>query len=87
MKYMSRITAALALLVTLALNPAAADEKPADGAAKTAQAETAASNRELAREANEQAAAKAIEAVLADTRLDLDIRLIGPTSIKIASDR
>jgi hypothetical protein len=87
MHHTSRITAALALLVTLALNPAAADENPADDAAKAAQTETAANNRALAREANEQAAAKAIEAVLAETRLDLDIRLIGPTSIKIASDR
>ena len=42
---------------------------------------------EQAKRANEAAAESAIATVLADTRLDLDIRLIGPTSVKIASDR
>lgn len=37
--------------------------------------------------ANENAAERAVEAVLSDVKLDLDIRLIGPTSVKIASDR
>lgn len=37
--------------------------------------------------ANTEAVVKAVEAVLAETRLDLDIRLIGPTSVKIASER
>ena len=39
---------------------------------------------EQAREANETAAREAAEAVRTATRLDLDIRLIGPTSITIA---
>jgi hypothetical protein len=42
---------------------------------------------EQAKRANEAAAESAIATVLADTRLDLDIRLMGPTSVKIASDR
>ena len=42
---------------------------------------------ERAREANEAAAKKAAEAVVDSTRLDLDIRLIGPTSVKIAGER
>ena len=42
--------------------------------------------RELARQATENAAEAAIRAVTASNRLDLDIRLIGPTSKKIAGD-
>jgi len=41
-------------------------------------------SKEQAREANEEAARKASEALEAATRLELDIRLIGPTSVKIA---
>lgn len=48
---------------------------------------TEATSRDGARIANKEAAEKAVKAVLADNRLDLDIRLIGPTSVKIASDR
>ena len=44
-------------------------------------------SREQAREANEEAAREASEAIEASTRLDLDIRLIGPTSVKIAGQR
>ena len=47
-------------------------------------AESRETSREQAREANEEAARDAAEAVKAATQLDLDIRLIGPTSLKIA---
>lgn len=40
-----------------------------------------------AEEATRVATAKAIATVLTDTKLDLDIRLIGPTSTTVASDR
>lgn len=43
--------------------------------------------RDLARAANKVAAEEAAKAVQAANRLDLDIRLIGPTSVKIASGR
>ena len=43
--------------------------------------------REQAREAVETAARKAAQAVRASNQLDLDIRLIVPTSVTIASDR
>jgi len=41
-------------------------------------------NRERADAANEAAAERAVKSVLADTKLDLDIKLIGPTSVRIA---
>jgi len=44
-------------------------------------------NRDRAEEATITATENAIATVLADTKLDLDIRLIGPTSTKIAGDR
>ncbi len=40
-----------------------------------------------AEEATRVATARAIATVLADTKLDLDIRLIGPTSTTVASHR
>ncbi|MDH3439808.1 MAG: hypothetical protein OEM63_03575 [Gammaproteobacteria bacterium] len=41
-------------------------------------------SRQQAREAQEAAVREASEALEAANRLDLDIRLIGPTSVKIA---
>jgi len=49
------------------------------------EATIAAANREIAKVAQETAAAAAARAVSNDNRLDLDIRLVGPTSMKIAS--
>lgn len=57
--------------------------------------ETRSATGEIAAKANAEqllkdsaaAAEKAAAAVVADTKLDLDIRLIGPTSVKIASKR
>lgn len=52
------------------------------------QVESAAdASRKQAREANTEAAREAAEALEAATRLDLDIQLIGPTSVKIAGKR
>ena len=44
-------------------------------------------SRDRAEKATTVATEQAIAAVLADTKLDLDIRLIGPTSTRIAGDR
>ena len=44
-------------------------------------------SKNLARVANEAAAREASMAIEAGTRLDLDIRLIGPASVKIAGQR
>ena len=48
---------------------------------ETAAAEVRASNRERAEQAQAEAAENAAEAVRSETKLDLDIRLIGPTSM------
>ena len=49
--------------------------------------ESRAVSREHARQAQEAAAREAAKAVKNATELDLDIRLIGPTSLKVASGR
>lgn len=62
----------------------AKDEPPETGDPIDSAAEA---SREQAREANAEAAREASEALEAATRLDLDIRLIGPRSVKIAGKR
>lgn len=44
-------------------------------------------SRESAREANEAAVTDAVNAVIEATRLDLDIRLIGHTSVTVAASQ
>ena len=44
-------------------------------------------SKNQAQEANAAAAREASQAIEAANRLDLDIRLIGPTSVKIAGER
>jgi TRAP-type C4-dicarboxylate transport system substrate-binding protein len=68
------------ILAGLAQAPAIAAE-PTDAAQESATAEVRTSNRERARQAQAEAAQYAAEAVLTATKLDLDIRLIGPTSL------
>jgi nucleoid-associated protein YgaU len=78
--------AALAAIVAstiLTLAPASY----ADDALQTAADDTAAAHRDMAKKATTDAAQLAIESVQADNKLDLDIRLIGPTSVTIANDR
>lgn len=77
--------------IALAL-PAAADDSAADDGTTIVVVAAAPINadkvsRDRANTANKRAAERAVEAVLSDVKLDLDIRLIGPTSKKIASDR
>lgn len=84
MKNFRKLMAGLAIVSVLFANVASAED--------TATTESIAVNiekesREQAKQANKAAAEAAVETVLVDTRLDLDIRLIGPTSVKIASDR
>lgn len=82
-----RLLTGLALASMLAINVSFADEIVVTEALDAATMSTDDVNRDLARVANTAAAEKAVEAVLADTKLDLDIRLIGPTSVKVAGDR
>jgi hypothetical protein len=75
------IVAAL-ILVTLAQTPAMAAEPPvAAEAEEGSAAEVRNSNRERAEQAQAEAARHAAHAVLMATKLDLDIRLIEPTSM------
>ena len=53
--------------------------------AETGKAELRAHSRQRAAKAVVEATRSAIESVKADTKLDLDIRLIGPTSVTIAA--
>jgi len=82
MKITASKALALALAGILACSTGYAEE--VDVAAKV---DTDEINRNLAREAVEAAAEEAVEAVRSATRLELDIRLIGPTSVKIAGER
>ena len=85
MKHKTRWTSVLVAASLLAAPPGwTRDEAPEAGD----RIETAAeASREQAREAHEAAVREASEALKAATRLDLDIRLIGPTSVKIAGKR
>jgi hypothetical protein len=87
MEITHRRTLILALAGLLAFNSSFADEVVLKVATKPAVVDTDTVNRELAREANTAAAKQAVAAVIEETRLDLDIRLIGPTSVKIAGDQ
>ena len=67
---------------------AAADDKDAGAKmAAASAADTAELNRKLAKSATTAAVEDAVEAVLAENKLDLDIRIIGRTSVKIADGR
>ena len=77
----------LALAGLLAFNSSFADEVALNEAPKPTVVDTDTVNRELAREANTAAAEQAATAVIEENKLDLDIRLIGPTSVKTAGDQ
>ena len=79
--------AMLALLAVMATPAFAADDATETVVATAVKIDADDRSRELAENANKEAAEEAAEAVLSDTQLDLDIRLIGPTSVTIARDR
>jgi len=87
MNHKRTLVAGIALAGLLAVNAAIGDEIVVTEARDKNTIQADDQQRDLARKANEAAVEKAIEDVLASTKLDLDIRLIGPTSVKIASDR
>jgi hypothetical protein len=80
------VVAGLALIGLLAINTVFADEIVVTETRADATMPAEDTKRDLAEKSN-AAVERAIEAVLADTKLDLDIRLIGPTSVKIAAER
>ena len=84
----TRIIATIIVYSLFAASAALADDLDEVAAATAATtADTAELNRNLAASANTAAVEDAIEGVLAANKLDLDIRLIGRTSVKIADGR
>jgi hypothetical protein len=83
-----RIIATIVIYSCFAAAAVAADEQDAV-VETTAEAapDTAKLNSSLAASANTAAVEEAIEAVLAENKLDLDIRFIGRTSVEIADGR
>ena len=81
----NRIIATIVVSALIAASAPAAENQ--DAVAETTAAttaDTAELNRNRAESANTAAVEDAIEAVLADNKLELDIRLIGRTSVTIA---
>ena len=87
MKTKRHLATGLALATLFAANAGFADEIVVTEKPENATTRAVDAQREQAEKANTAAVERAVEAVLADTRLDLDIRLIGPTSVKIAGER
>lgn len=85
---MTQIITTLLVTGMLTVPAAAADDHDAHAEMTTANAADAAElNRKLAESATTAAVEDAVEAVLAETKLDLDIRFIGRTSVRIADGR
>lgn len=81
------ILATLSLLTATAVTlPAAMAGEPAPQIDRAAVAESAAASRNRAADAQVEAVAKAADAVVSATKLDLDIRLVSHTSEQVASD-
>ena len=81
------IAALLLFAASTSTAPALADDRKGYEANDTSPAQIEEASREHARQANETAVEDAARAIEADTRLDLDIRLIGRTSVRIAGDQ
>jgi hypothetical protein len=87
MSYKRTALAGLALTSLLAVNAVVADEIAVKETSEAVTVNTDQIDRDRLRLETAAAVRRAVSAVLADTKLDLDIRLIGPTSVKIADDR
>ena len=81
----NRIIATIVVSGLFAASAPAAENQ--DAVAETTTADTAELNRNRAESANTAAVEDAIEAVLADNKLALDIHFISRTSVKIADSR
>ena len=84
----TRIIATIVVSSLFAASAVVADDQDGVAAATAATtADTAEVKRNLAASANTAAVEDAIEGVLAAIKLDLEIRFIGHTSVKIADGR
>ena len=86
-KHLFMAATLLTVQLTLSMPGEASDAETAPDAYAGPAADTSAIHRDMAHKAATDAALLAIASVQADNKLDLDIRLIGPTSVKVASDR
>ena len=77
----------LTLISMLAFSPLQANEKSLLGYKGQLLENSKSVNLQRAKEAIESAADAVAKSIVLDTRLDIDIRLIGRTSIKIAAER
>ncbi len=66
--------------------PAMADDRATIDANEASSDQIDQTSKEQARQANEAAVEEAAQAIESDTRLDLDIKLIGRTSVIIAGE-
>ncbi len=79
--------AALILAALMTIAPSFADEAIDTASTETRDEDKLEISLERAKEATESAASEALVSLAEHNRLDLDIRLIGPTSVKVAGDR
>jgi len=84
MKDIKTLTIGLIAALSVASAPARARESADSDTPGKPTEVTAGLEREIAAEAVKAAAEEAARSILRETRLDLDIRLIGPTSSRIA---
>jgi hypothetical protein len=80
------IAALLLLAGATCTPPAIADDRAAFDGSEASSEQIEEASKEQARKANEAAVEEAARAVEADTRLELDIRLIGRSSVIIAGE-
>ena len=80
-------TLTIALVAALALAPGPARSEEAAAPKKPDSPTETRHEREIAADAIRTAAEEAARSVVRETRLDLDIRLVGPTSPRIAGTR
>lgn len=84
MNYFKILTIGLIAALSLVVTPAWAAESNDSGTTHDSTEAKPGLEREIAAESIKAAAAEAARSLLRETRLDLDIRLIGPTSPRIA---
>jgi hypothetical protein len=86
-----QLPAAMAILLMTGglagITSAAAEENDAATTTKDADNDTAQHNRELAQEATDDATSEAVGRILENTKLELDIQLIGRSSKTVAATR
>jgi hypothetical protein len=81
------IAALLLFAASTSTAPALAEDRNGYEAQDVSPDQIKEASREHARQANEAAVEDATRAIEADTQLDLDIRLIGRTSVRIAGEQ